>query len=63
MSIKSLIFIFIFAFILWKLYFFVSDWFDGHWGVPVAFVIFLIFGRIALFIYRRSKGIRDTYLD
>lgn len=58
-----MIYLFILLFALWKLYFFLFDRFDGHWLVPALFVIFLIASRVGLFFYRRSKGIRDTYLN
>lgn len=33
------------------------------WVSLAVFFIILIIGRILLFLYRRSKGIKDGYLD
>ena len=63
MKVKELMFLAILLFILWKLYFFLSGYFQSHWLVPTLFVFFIILGRVCLFIYRYSKGVKDTYLD
>ncbi|MFA9950074.1 hypothetical protein ABCS64_07045 [Rhodocyclaceae bacterium Wk13] len=33
------------------------------WVSLVVFFIILVIGRVLLFLYRRSKGIKDGYLD
>lgn len=37
--------------------------FRDSWLSVGIFVLVLISGRVGLFIYRRSRGIKDTYLD
>jgi hypothetical protein len=42
----------------------VLKYFLGDTWLPAIIVMIgLIVGRIALFLYRRSKGIHDSYLD
>lgn len=45
------------------LYEFIKNQFGDSWLAVGIFFFILVFGRIGLFFYRRTKGLKDTYLD
>jgi len=60
---RKFIFIFVILIPVAFLYEFLDKQFEGSWWAVLVFFLILIFGRIGLYFYRRSKGIKDTYLD
>jgi hypothetical protein len=62
-KLKYWITLFIIFFVLWKVYFLLEEMMGDNWIAFGIFFVLVVGARIAIFMYRRSKGIRDEYID